>query len=128
MKREILFKGRQHDGTWIYGMPTYDFQYIFNDDNLDSPDNYEIDPDTICQFTGSLDKKGKKIFEGDILKSYDCGEPLGTNIVIWDEQRAGWSDIRDDGDSQTQYDGFDFSDSKIIGNIHDNPELVSEAT
>lgn len=125
MKRQIEFRGKTKSGKWIYGMPTFEFDYIFNGDGYDSVDNYEVDHKTVGQFTGLTDKNGVKIFEGDIVMSYDCGEPLGTNIIFWDEQRCGWSDKRDDGDSQTNYDGFDFViDCKVIGNIHDNPELI----
>ena len=52
MEQEILFRGKtKSGGKWIYGMPTYDFKYIFNDDNLDSPDRYEVNPKTIGLFS-----------------------------------------------------------------------------
>lgn len=69
MEREILFRGKNLDSTdWIYGMPTYDFKFIFNEDNTDSSDNYKVLPKTVGQFTGVIDKKGVKIFEGDLIE------------------------------------------------------------
>lgn len=125
MKREILFRGkRPNSGKWIQGylFEKDGFSWILSD-RFSSPEcSCEVIPETVGQFTGLTDKNGVKIFEGDILMSYDCGEQLGTNIVFWDEQRCGWSDKRDDGDSQTNYDGFDFvTECKVIGNIHYNP-------
>lgn len=79
------------------------------------------------QYTGIDDKDGKKIFEGDWVKAwYD--DPLDgrdvIGIVMYDETSARWNlDFPDKGASVALY-GFDIVDAKIIGNIHDEPELV----
>ena len=117
MKREIKFKGKRIDnGEWIYGMPIYDFEYIFNGEQLDSIDNYEVTPETVSQFTGLKDKNGVEIYEGDILK-IDEGHPVEVryeNIYasfgIW---RKGWAFLH------YFHEAVEPENCEVIGNIHD---------
>lgn len=118
--REILFKAKRiSDGAWVEG-------YLYRLHDSLNPfimfrnrhgEAYEVDPSTVCRYTGLTDKNGKKIFEGDIL-SYNCGdeddEPRevhfmnGRFVVQW----AVRGDI-DDKPYQT------IRMAKVIGNIHD---------
>jgi len=84
MEREILFKAKNKHGEWIYGIPTFDMKYLFDAGNYNSPDSYEIDPKTLCQFTGFFDKKGTKIFESDMIQDEDKNK----FIVKW--QDGAW--------------------------------------
>jgi uncharacterized phage protein (TIGR01671 family) len=119
---EILFRGKTKlNNSWIYGMPTYDFEYIFNNESVDSVDNFEIIPETVGQFIGLTDKNGVKIFEGDIVlqqshngkKKYQVKFEFGCFY-------AGFHN----GSSTTKSPKLIQKYCEVIGNIHDNPELL----
>ncbi|MDD4495035.1 MAG: YopX family protein [Eubacteriales bacterium] len=118
MKREILFRGKSPKGHWIYGMPSYDLKYIFNDGNYDSYDQFEIIPETIGQFTGLTDKNGVKIFEGDVFK-------LGVEKEVFEVRfEHGCYMAFCNGKQYGLIGELQMCFINIIGNIHDNPELI----
>lgn len=78
----------------------------------------EAAPETAPRFTGLTDRDSKNIFEGDILRMQDS---LG--VVIWNDKIGAWrsKDIRRGlGEMHPAF----FHLSKVVGNIHDNPELL----
>lgn len=130
--REILFRGKTIvTGRWIEGLlwkKKYDSNKIFISyfpDKDDNEDALVVDPETVCQFTGLLDKNGVKIFEGDICRNIKNEEIVS---VRWHGTMAGyvWNKRREDnkylynfGELFRVYDKYE-----VIGNIFDNPELM----
>ena len=135
--REILFRGKRSDtGEWIYGDLRQDkdletayiggWDYFTADYALQrEPFEYPVSPETVGQFTGLTDKNGNRIFEGDIIEAHfdELFPDLATTlIVVWSDY--GWfgRDMEGNVDSLECKWVSDFFE--IIGNIHDNPELL----
>ena len=131
MEREILFRGKlSHSGVWVEGNLIKDRngnKYIipfnvFEPDGhhliIDSDEAWQVDPETVGQFTGMTDKKGKKLFEGDV---YSMGEKNILYVVIFDKSQFIGKQVRNRSLAGLEYWK---SDIEIIGNIHDNPELL----
>lgn len=145
--RELLFRGKRIEtGEWVEGLPCPDFkggvgaiQAIF------SGYIYDVIPESVGQYTGLTDKNDKKIFEGDIvrdLKLYLCFElefELGyinkeeheayrknarTNIVSFCDVGSCGCCYEDFIGSGFAAFGVDLNECEVIGNIHDNPELL----
>lgn len=137
-----IFKGKDNDGVWREG-----FYCVFNDEahriytgyaETDCgeyyPDYYTVIPQTVRRCAGGItDKNGKKVFEGDIVTYEDavadfegyhddvflnCGE---VGISAWD---GIYFTNRQTVDMSDLYESETMVDCEIIGNIHDNPELL----
>lgn len=137
--REILFRGKRTDnGEWVQG----DLLQWANSTQIITKycDNYarrydDINPETVGQYTGFTDKNGTKIFEGDYWIDKDdndifvvgfrdgqyCFVVYGTLCVLmpygYDEFGFGECDC-------VPMTDYDIDTIKIIGNTHDNPELL----
>ena len=123
--REILFHGKRIDnGEWVKGFYVCipDTHYIMTG-KFDSLTNgiinseaYKVDPSTVGQFTGLEDKLGTKIFEGDVI------DDLGVEyIVVFDSDYAQFRGKFDGWNAEISHIA---SRCEVIGNIHDNPELL----
>lgn len=116
--REILFRGKtaSHPSKWIYG---YYSQEITIDNEKATPLHFigtdMVWGDSVGQYTGINDKDGNKIFEGDVIRGKDYGfREYHTELVKFEDGMFGISNEV----------LADFSEIEIIGNIHDNPELI----
>ena len=140
--REILFRGKRADnGEWVKG---YFYEHepplvaIAPKDYVPEPSKWYIartafadwsiprqvefigvDPFTVGQFTGLTDKNGKRVFEGDILQDVDTGK---TFEIIY----QGHMFLRYERGPMYMFYTLDGDCLEIIGNIHDNPELLEE--
>lgn len=129
--REILFRGRTEKGDWCSGdakTTKNGIEYIFPFGDFIG---IKVIPETIGQFTGLTDKNGSKIFEGDIVK-----DEFGRIMEIVFRERFvkfAFKLIKITGKKWTN--NFLYADMKewflcdiptveVIGNIHDNPELL----
>lgn len=128
MNREILFKGKQLKGSeWFIGDLSRVVHndgrcYVFPADGYNSPEWYEVAPETVCQYTGLTDKYGVKIFEGDIIKTpfYKfsvCFKNGCLGGVVPRGSYIGFSDVMD---------CIYGTEGEVIGNIYDNPELLKQ--
>lgn len=115
--REIKFRGREQDGFWTYG----DLRQEGNTTGIIENGIYSwVDSSTVGQFTGLKDADGREIYEGDIIKvrTQDPYWRFCRNFVVeWGTD--GWLL---DGDSL--YSWFTLHTLEVIGNVHDNPELL----
>ena len=126
--REIIFRGKRIDnGEWVEGyfvnlwlMHYQKHQPIITDNNAVS---YDVDPSTVGQYTGLTDKNGKRIFEGDIVKTDKFSEPNKQYIIKYNLQFGAFIGQDRYNLYFVTFDG-DSGEFEVIGNIHDNPELL----
>ena len=152
--REILFRGKRLDnGEWVTGTPFIaadcckmihavavhpDF---VDEGNVYYSEGFPVDPETVGQFTGLTDKKGKRIFDGDILRA-DNGKQTAVFIVKYGdylpEMFYKMLDMYVPGKRHLLAHGFyavsigkgeemimfQSPCAEILGNVHDNPELL----
>ncbi len=141
INREILFRGKcTGNGEWVKGI--YSKRKTGHYTNICFVEEYkdciikefsdggiswfDVDPETVCQYTGLTAKNGKKIFEGDIVNRKVFNEFIVGQVVWFDIGFCGFYLKCGNGfypmgkDEETGSSSCD----EIIGNIFDNPELL----
>lgn len=153
--REILFKAKGRDnGEWVEGyyvlcrkchyiLPIFNSDALYHGYDERYDEWIEIEPSTICQYTGLTDKKGKKIYEGDIIAFEDVGEEgyeykegfdfINRAVIIWNNGRFELDKLASNNsgvleDMNCCHEDFwnDLKDCEVIGNIFDNPDLLNQ--
>ncbi len=147
--REFLFKGKRKDWRelpkeewwvegyivkhgdrwWIY---TGKMEYIYYPMLADKPEKIEVDPETVCQYTGFNDKKRREIFENDIVKIYINQYESWLAVVKFGEyesdgkQHIGvYLDFKDKVLLRKDFlYWYKYWDIEVIGNVFDNLELL----
>ena len=131
--REILFRGKRLDnGEWVEGDLRHGGYYsgdkeVYITQNRPVLINYPVDPETVGQFTGRVDKNGRKVFEGDIISITAFAPNIFVGVVLWDDHDQCYLIVKDPIE-QIHIDDFGNygkpSYYEAIGNIHDNSELL----
>lgn len=144
--RKIKFRGKDtENGEFIYGdlrqrlgyYPAIITMFPTSEGKVGYAERAVYEK-TVGQFTGLHDKKGKEIYEGDILYVEFADKSGGHNLVGWDEKNLSFG-VMDAYSYQSISEGYDFAEFKsyvlraylkdalicnVVGNVYDNPELI----
>ena len=148
MEREIAFRGKsKFTGEWVDGYYVGDNtiiaynEVVYDLGFIDTSPCHDCYPGSIGQFTGLYDKNGKEIYEGDILRGdeypFNCdGVDNYFAEIVWADNVCGFYRLTHKNPNSTvrgishgnweQLDEDDIKSFEIIGNIHDNPELLKD--
>lgn len=148
--RELLFKGKaKGTGEWISGgyLQRAEAKYYFKKDQalihsyiasdwttyFGLPSEltiHEVEPSTVCQYTGLTDKNGKKIFEGDIVRYGEiCGEvKFGLHESNWQICKYNQGFYIEFPEESLYRKELGYLENKVvvIGNIYDSPKLLED--
>ena len=135
-----LFRAKALSGEWVQGnfIHSKRFAGCFNEYRIydrDTGMEHDVDPETVGQFTGKDDMNGCKIFDGDIISTFhftsNGKDYCLKHIVKWDESKHAFIAVSGASKNLETGNGTCFlyinlkqQSPQVIGNIHDNPELL----
>jgi hypothetical protein len=128
--REIIFRGRHKSGDWLYGDLL--MQYEPHDPQIYAKQPgyggyFDVDRETVGQFTELCDLNGQRIFDGDLVR---YTEHFGIDEVFevaYSVESARYA-LCNPLSCVDDFDNISGQDLIVVGNIHDNPELLGEWT
>lgn len=130
MKAEnIKFKAKRLDGKgWVCGYfyEENDNTYIIENRQKESKLNrnltYQVDPSTVCQYTGLKDCEGNELYEHDVIKNY----PFIPSEIVWSEELSGYYLTHANGKIYEKPLGYYLSLGKfiVVGNKFDRKSSV----
>lgn len=115
---------------WLYGnlqVPSVEGVGYYMWDKIDgSQYQVEVDPETIGEFTSLKDRNGNDIYEGDIISfDYGVGEPVSEDLIEVRFVRGMFAFLwNGDLDDECPVSSPTHEWANVVGNIHDNPELI----
>lgn len=135
LEREIEFRGKakNRENTWFFGdlRVSKGKCWIFPRDEEPAIDKHRVIPKTVGQFTGLTDRKGNKIYEGDIVRRQRRGfignalkDEYDFGVVYYDDDVGAFGYREFPLDYLQIFDKIGTEDIEVIANYHDNPELT----
>lgn len=120
--REIKFRGRNIKDEWCFGLLSRANSCWFISNSAGAPFAFQVCEATIGQFTGLQDKNGKDIYEGDVIRYNDGQKKVNGEFV--ENYSIFAVEYRKCAFNIAMFTEVT-SSIEVIGNIHDNPELIA---